>query len=82
MSKIINKRIFGNEIKYLKEVIKTEFSTSSSAKMMNLFEKKFAKIFKSKHAISFVNGTATMHAALEAMGIGKNDEVIVPPLTI
>ena len=43
MRKIINKRIFGNEIKYLKEVIKTEFSTSSGAKMMNLFEKKFAK---------------------------------------
>jgi len=82
MSKIINRRIFGNEIKYLKEVIKTEFSTSSGAKMMNLFEKKFAKTFKSKHAISFVNGTATMHAALEAMGIGKNDEVIVPPLTM
>jgi perosamine synthetase len=82
MKKIINKRIFGNEIKYLKKVIKTEFSTSSGAKMMNLFEKKFAKIFKSKHAISFVNGTATMHAALEAMGIGKNDEVIVPPLTM
>ena len=82
MKKIINKRIFGNELKYLKEVIRNEFSTSSGAKMMNLLEKKFAKIFQSKHAISFVNGTATMHAALEAMGIGKNDEVIVPPLTM
>jgi perosamine synthetase len=82
MKKIINKRIFGNELKYLKEVIRNEFCTSSGAKMMNLLENKFAKIFQSKHAISFVNGTATMHAALEAMGIGKNDEVIVPPLTM
>jgi len=82
MKKIINKRIFGNELKYLGEVIRHEFSTSSGAKMMNLLEKKFATIFKSKHAISFVNGTATMHAALEAMGVGKNDEVIVPPLTM
>jgi perosamine synthetase len=49
---------------------------------MNLLEKKFATIFKSKYAISFINGTATMHAALEAMGVGKNDEVIVPPLTM
>ena len=69
-------------MKYLKQVIKSEFCTSSGAKMMNLLENKFAKIFQSKHAISFVNGTATMHAALEAMGIGKNDEVIVPPLTM
>jgi perosamine synthetase len=82
MKKIINKRIFGNELKYLREVIRHEFSTSSGSKMMRLLEKKFAKIFKSKHAISFVNGTATMHAALEAMGVGKNDEVIVPPLTM
>ena len=82
MKNIINKRIFGNELKYLKEVIQNEFSTSSGAKMMNLLEKKFATIFQSKYAISFINGTATMHAALEAMGVGKNDEVIVPPLTM
>ena len=49
---------------------------------MNLLEKKFASTFKSKYAISFVNGTATMHAALEAMGIKNGDEVIVPPLTM
>ena len=77
-----NKRIFGNEFKYLKQVLKSEFSTSSGAKMMNLLEKKFASTFKSKYAISFVNGTATMHAALEAMGIKNGDEVIVPPLTM
>jgi len=28
-----------------------------------------------------VNGTATMHAVLAAVGVGKGDEVIVPPLT-
>ena len=46
MKKIINKRIFGNELKYLKEVIRNEFCTSSGAKMMNLLENKFAKISK------------------------------------
>ena len=33
-------------------------------------------------AISFMNGTCTMHAALEAAGVGPGDEVIVPPLTM
>jgi perosamine synthetase len=78
----INKRIFGNELNYLKKVIKTQFRTSSGAKMMSLLEKTFAKKFNRRFAISFVNGTATMHAALEAMGIGKGDQVIVPPLTM
>jgi perosamine synthetase len=50
--------------------------------MMKRLEAAFAKRFDSKYAISFVNGTATMHAALEAMGIGIGDEVIVPPLTM
>jgi perosamine synthetase len=35
-----------------------------------------------KHAISHINGTATMHSILEASGIGPGDEVIVPPLTM
>ncbi|NQV51357.1 MAG: DegT/DnrJ/EryC1/StrS family aminotransferase [Candidatus Marinimicrobia bacterium] len=77
-----NKRIFGNELKYLEEVIDSEFRSSKGAIMMNRFEAKFAERFNSKYAISFVNGTATMHAALEAWGIQAGDEVIVPPLTM
>ena len=38
--------------------------------------------FGSKFGISFINGTATMHASLEALGVNKGDEVIVPPLTM
>jgi perosamine synthetase len=50
--------------------------------MMNLLEKKFSRKYKIPYVISFTNGTATMHAALEAMGVGPGDEVIVPPLTM
>ena len=78
----INKRIYGNEVKYLQEVLANEFRSSSGSVMMKRFEDAFAKRFNSAYAISFVNGTATMHAALEAMGIGPGDEVIVPPLTM
>ena len=75
-------RLFGNERKYVEEVLEQEFCTSSGATMMKRFEDEFAERFQSKYAISFINGTATMHAALEAMGIGVGDEVIVPPLTM
>ena len=76
------KRLFGNESRYVQEVLSQEFRTSSGATMMKRLEAEFAERFNSKYAISFINGTATMHAALEAMGVGVGDEVIVPPLTM
>jgi perosamine synthetase len=82
MNSGIERRIFGNELKYLEEVIATDFRSSLGSGMMRRFEEAFARKFGSTYAISFVNGTATMHAALEARGIGPGDEVIVPPLTM
>jgi perosamine synthetase len=81
-TQLIESRIFGNELKYLKEVLSTEFRSSQGSVMMRRLEVAFASRFESKYAISFVNGTATMHAALEAYGIRPGDEVIVPPLTM
>jgi perosamine synthetase len=82
MSNKATKRIFGNELNYLKEVLDSEFKSSKGSTMMGRFEKAFAERFGVKYAVSFVNGTATMHAALEAWGIKPGDEVIVPPLTM
>jgi perosamine synthetase len=76
------KRVFGNEEKYALEVIATEFRSSKGSMMTSRLEALFAKTFESEFAIAFVNGTATMHALLEAQGIGPGDEVIVPPLTM
>jgi perosamine synthetase len=76
------RRLFGNELKYLQEVLETDFRSSKGSLMMRRLEDAFAKRFGTKYAISFVNGTATLHAALEAWGIGPGDEVIVPPLTM
>ena len=45
------------------------------------FEKKFAQWQGSKHAISVATGTAALHVALTALGIGPGDEVIVPSYT-
>jgi perosamine synthetase len=50
--------------------------------MTKRLEEAFAEKMGAKYAISFTNGTATMHAILSAAGIGKGDEIIVPPLTM
>jgi perosamine synthetase len=42
------------------------------------FEQKFAGFCGTPHAVAINNGTAAIHAALLAAGVGPGDEVIVP----
>lgn len=45
------------------------------------FEKEFAKWAGAEHAVSVANGTVALDLALQALGIGTGDEVIVTPRT-
>lgn len=45
------------------------------------FEKQYAAWQGSKYAISVATGTAALHVAMAALGIGPGDEVIVPSYT-
>ena len=45
------------------------------------FERRFAAWQGSKYAISASSGTAALHIAISALGIGPGDEVIVPSYT-
>ena len=45
------------------------------------FEKEFAAWAGSEHAIALANGTVALDLALQALGIGAGDEVIVTPRT-
>lgn len=45
------------------------------------FEEEFAAMAGVRHAIAVTNGTASLHLACLALGLGPGDEVIVPSLT-
>ena len=45
------------------------------------FEERFAATVGSTHAVALNSATAALHLALEAMGVGPEDEVIVPTWT-
>ncbi len=53
----------------------------SMGKKVEEFEELFAEYVGSKYAIATNNGTTALHLALIAMGIGKDDEVLVPDIT-
>ena len=76
------KRIGDLEKKYVLDVLDSGFRSSLGSVYMTKFEKEFSKKFQSKFSISHVNGTATLHSVLEAIGVSAGDEVIVPPLTM
>ena len=76
------KRISEVEKNYVLEALNNEFNTSKNSVFNSKLETAFALKFNSKYAIGHVNGTATLHTALVALGVGKGDEVIVPPLTM
>jgi dTDP-4-amino-4,6-dideoxygalactose transaminase len=52
-----------------------------SGKRVEAFENHFANYIGVKDAIAVNSGTSALHIALEAMGIARGDEVIVPPIT-
>ena len=45
---------------------------------MEKFEKDFCAYTKAKHSISCSSGTAAIHLALEAIGLKKDDNIIIP----
>jgi len=45
------------------------------------FEQLFAQRMGAKHAIAVNSCTAALHLALEAIGVGRDDEVLVPTMT-
>ena len=67
------------DITEIKKAASAPFLTNGPK--LDVFEQKFKKFTKSKYAIGVSNATAALYLSLKALGIKKNDEVIVPDLT-
>lgn len=71
----------GNEKKYLCECIDTGW-ISSEGPFVKEFEQKMSAAVDRKYGIAVSNGTAALEVAVQALGIGEGDEVIMPAFTI
>lgn len=70
----------GREKDYVIECLDSTW-ISSKGEFIERFERSFADYIGAEHTTSVSNGTVAIHLALEALGIGPGDEVIVPTLT-
>ena len=70
----------GNEKKYLNECVDTNWLTENG-RFVQDFENEFKKFVDVKYATVVGNGTLALHLAMVSLGIGPEDEVIVPTLT-
>jgi perosamine synthetase len=83
MTDLVNpSKYLGNELNYLRSVLEGESWSATGGSWTNNLEKEFAKKFGAQYAVAFNSGTSTLHAALEAAGVGPGDEVISPALTV
>ena len=67
------------EHKLVKQVLDNHFPNES--KLTESFEEEICKLIGCKHALAVTNGTSAMFLSLKALGIGPEDEVIVPDFT-
>lgn len=76
------KRVSSLEHRLVREVLRSSFRGSRATNMRTMLELEFSRLSGCKENLACVNGTATLHVALEALGVGIGDEVIVPALTM
>lgn len=67
------------DIQAVTEVLKSPFLTCGP--QIPALEKKFCEVTGAKYAVAVSNGTAALHIACIAAGIGPGDEVITTPMT-
>ncbi len=61
------------------DVLQADYLTTGPT--IEAFETQFSEYVGSSYAVAVSSGTAALHAAMFAIGIGPGDEVIVPPIT-
>ena len=73
---------FGNEeLKELKEALEQNTLFYWYGKKVKSFTKEFAEMYGTNYCVATSSGTAAIHVALGALGVGPGDEVITSPIT-
>jgi len=70
----------GNEVAYLVRCVEDNW-VSSAGPFVTEMERRVAEITGAAHGVATVNGTAGLHLALRAAGVGPGDRVVVPDWT-
>lgn len=68
-----------DDIAAVVDVLKSDYLTTGP--QIELFEQAICEYTGAKYAVAIANGTAALHAACFAAGIGEGDEVITTPIT-
>ena len=68
-----------DDIQTVINILKSDYLTTGPA--IEEFEKIVCEYTNTKHAVAISNGTAALHTACFAAGIGVGDEVITTPIT-
>lgn len=87
MLNAVPKRIFlspphmgGEELQFVEEAFRSNY-IAPLGPQVDAFEREFAERAGLRHAVAVASGTAAMHLALRALGVGPGDEVIASTLT-
>ena len=68
-----------DDVQAVAEVLRSNWLTTGPK--VDEFERAFADCVNAREAVAVSNGTAALHAAMFALGIGQGEEVIVPAIT-
>jgi perosamine synthetase len=71
--------IADDEIQSVVETLRSGWLTTGPR--VKQFEEEFAKFVGASHAVAVNSGTAALHLALDAVGVTRGDEVLVPTMT-
>lgn len=77
-SQIVDSKGIANVVKVLKSGV---LSKIEGDKNVRKFQDVMAKYLNQKYAFGTTSGTSSLHGALAAIGLGKDDEVLIPALT-
>jgi perosamine synthetase len=82
MINLIEPHITESDEVFVDDALESGEISGVHGKYTKMFEESVAKYCGCKHGISTCNGTAALHAALLALGIGPGDEVITTDYTM